>query len=142
MAPASVPEICIAVAMIVTSTVRNSSVELTAWETSPSARSSSTERVSFRRARAQFAEQPGVLDGDDGLGGEILQQRHLLVGKRPDFLPEDDDRADQYMVLEHWHAKSSSRAAHPGYQVGDRFSASVGVAHLLCPQQTAIRAIG
>ena len=31
---------------------------------------------------AQFVEQPRVLDGDDGLGGEVLQQLDLLVGER------------------------------------------------------------
>ena len=31
---------------------------------------------------AQLAEQPRVLDGDDGLGGEVRHQRNLLVGER------------------------------------------------------------
>ena len=48
---------------------------------------------------AQFAEQPRVLDGDDRLGGEVLHQRDLLVGERPDFLPIDRDSADQLAVL-------------------------------------------
>ena len=30
---------------------------------------------------AQFVEQPGVLDGDDGLGGEGRDQLDLLVGE-------------------------------------------------------------
>ena len=34
---------------------------------------------------AQFAEQPRVLDGDDGLGGEVLDQLDLLVGEGTDF---------------------------------------------------------
>ena len=34
-------------------------------------------------ALAQLIEQPGVLDGDDGLIGEILHQLNLLVGERP-----------------------------------------------------------
>ena len=33
----------------------------------------------------QFLEQPHVLDGDDGLVGEGLKQRHLLFGKRLDL---------------------------------------------------------
>ena len=37
-------------------------------------------------ALAQLAEQPRVLDGDDGLGGEVLQQIDLLVGERPNLL--------------------------------------------------------
>ena len=37
----------------------------------------------------QFIEQPRVLDGDDGLGGEVLHQCDLLVGERPHFLAID-----------------------------------------------------
>ena len=31
----------------------------------------------------KLLEQPGVLDGDDGLVGERLQQRDLCAGERP-----------------------------------------------------------
>ena len=44
---------------------------------------------------AQLVEQPRVLDGDDGLAGEILDQLDLLVAERADFLAVDDDGADQ-----------------------------------------------
>src|SRR5262245_30220036 len=50
---------------------------------------------------AQLVEQPGVLDGDDGLGGEILNQLDLLVGERLRLLAVNDNRADQLVVLEH-----------------------------------------
>ena len=40
---------------------------------------------------AQLVEQPRVLDGDDGLVGEILDQLDLLVGERANFLAIDDD---------------------------------------------------
>ena len=43
---------------------------------------------------AQFAEQPRVLDGDDGLGGEILHQRDLLVGEWTNLLAENGNGAD------------------------------------------------
>ena len=42
------------------------------------------------RALAQFVEQPRVLDGDDGLGGEVLHQLDLLVGEGADLLAVDD----------------------------------------------------
>ena len=42
---------------------------------------------------AQFVEQPRVLDGDDGLRGEVRDQRDLLVGERLNFLPEYNDGA-------------------------------------------------
>ena len=41
------------------------------------------------RALPQFAEQPRVLDGDNSLGGEVLNQFDLLVGERADFLTKD-----------------------------------------------------
>ena len=45
-------------------------------------------------ALAQFVEQAGILDGDDGLGGEILHQLDLLVGERADLLAIDRNGAD------------------------------------------------
>ena len=54
-------------------------------------------------ALPQFVEQPRVLDGDDGLSGEALDQRDLLVGKGPNFLAVESERADQFVLLEHWH---------------------------------------
>ena len=50
---------------------------------------------------AQLVEQAGVLDGDDGLGGEVRDQLDLLVGERPHLLAIDDDGTDQLVVLEH-----------------------------------------
>ena len=37
----------------------------------------------FLDALLQLLEQPGVLDGDDGLVRERLQQRDLPLGERP-----------------------------------------------------------
>ena len=54
-------------------------------------------------ALPQLVEQPRVLDGDDRLGGEVLDQLDLLVGERPDFLAVDDDRADRAPLLQHRH---------------------------------------
>ena len=66
---------------------------------------------------AQFVEQPRVLDGDDGLRGEVLYQLDLLVGERTHLLAIDDDGADQLVVLEHRHderrcARRRARRAH------------------------------
>ena len=36
-------------------------------------------------ALTQFVEQPRILDGDDGLGSEVRQQRDLFVVKGNDF---------------------------------------------------------
>ena len=50
-------------------------------------------------ALPQFVEQPRVLDGDDGLGGEVLDQLDLLVGEGTNFLAVQDERADQFVLL-------------------------------------------
>src|SRR5262249_53062632 len=42
-----------------------------------------------------------VLDGDDGLSGEVLHQLDLFVGKWKDLLATECDRANQHIVLEH-----------------------------------------
>ncbi len=57
-------------------------------------------------ALPQLVEQPGVLDGDDGLGGEVRDQLDLLVRERADLLAVDDDRADQLVLLEHRHSEN------------------------------------
>ena len=44
---------------------------------------------------AQLVEQPRVLDGDDGLGGEVLDQLDLLVGEGPNLLAIDNESANQ-----------------------------------------------
>jgi hypothetical protein len=48
---------------------------------------------------AQFSEQPRVLDGDDGLGGETLQQRDLLVREWTNFLAVDAKEANKLIVI-------------------------------------------
>src|SRR5262245_19084834 len=60
---------------------------------------------------AQFVEQPRILDGDDGLGGEILRQLYLLVGKCTGFLPVDYNHATKIPVLNHWYCEHGSKAA-------------------------------
>ena len=61
-------------------------------------------------ALAQFVEQPRILDGDDGLGGEVLHQRDLLVGERPDLLAVDDNGADELIIFEHGYYEFGPRA--------------------------------
>ena len=75
-------------------------------------------------ALAQFVEQPRVLDGDHGLGGEVLHQLDLLVGERPDLLAVDDDGADQLVVLEHRHDEQRPRAAELDRGDGSRIASA------------------
>src|SRR5262249_41664661 len=60
---------------------------------------------------AQLVEQPRVLDGNDGLIGEISVQCDLLVGEGPNFLPKDGDNSNQLIVLEHRHTDGGPNTA-------------------------------
>ena len=67
-------------------------------------------------ALAQLAEQPRVLDGDDGLGREICQQLDLFGAERTYLLPIDGDGADQFTLLEQRdeEVRSGARGLHEG----------------------------
>ena len=68
---------------MVPSTVSRSSVELTAWLTSPSARSSSTERASSRvRARTSSNSRTFSI-AITAWSAKVVDQLDLLVGERP-----------------------------------------------------------
>ena len=54
---------------------------LITWSTSDVAVCCSKRLGEVRGALAQFVEQPRVLDGDDGLSGEVLDKRDLPVGE-------------------------------------------------------------
>ena len=80
-------------------------------------------------ALAQLVEQARVLDGNDGLRGEILDQLNLLGGERADLLPVDADCPNQLVLLEHWHAKH--RAGTGKFDRGDAHRVAFGIG-LLC----------
>ena len=61
-------------------------------------------------ARLQLREQPHVLDGDDGLVGEGLEQRDLLVGERAGSSVRDDDRADRRALAQQRRRETGSGA--------------------------------
>jgi hypothetical protein len=63
----------------------------------------------------QFVEQPRILDGYHRLGGEVLDQRDLLVGEGTYFLPINTDNADEFVFFEHRHEEKGARAAHIGH---------------------------
>ena len=51
----------------------------------------------------KLVQQTRIFDGDDRLGGEILQQRNLLVGERPYLLTIYGDCSNKCVFLEHRH---------------------------------------
>src|SRR5215470_7184651 len=78
---------------------------------------------------AQLVQQPGVLDGNDGLGGEVFYQFDLLVGERPHLLAIESDHTNQLVILQHRHTKYSSEFAE--FNRGDRRWMTVEVGLLL-----------
>ncbi len=62
-------------------------------------------------ALAQLVEQPRVLDGNHGLGGEIQYQCDLLVGEGSHLLTIDNDDADQAAPGKHRHGEQAADAA-------------------------------
>ena len=58
----------------------------------------------------EFLEQPRVLDGDDGLRSEVCEQFNLFVGEGTDLLAINGDRANQFVLLEHWYGKNGPGA--------------------------------
>ena len=100
------------------------------WSTSEVAVCCSNELGEVGRALAQLLQQSRILDGDDGLGGEILYQLDLLVGEWPYFLPKNDEGADILIVLQHRHTENCPRTN--GFDEGH----DAGIAHkigLVCP---------
>src|SRR5262249_18949903 len=68
----------------------------------------------IRRALAQLVQQPGILDGDDGLFREIVNKLDLFVAERPHLLAVDGDRADQLILLEHRYDENGASAGRLG----------------------------
>ncbi len=78
------------------------------WRTADDAQHIRSRRLLLQRL-AQFAEQPGVLDGDHRLGGEVRQQLYVLVGERPNFLPIDGHHTDRLIFLQQRHHDEGAR---------------------------------
>ena len=58
---------------------------------------------------SQFAEQPGVLYGDDSLRGEVRHKRNLLLGERAYLLAKDGNCAYEFFILQHRYDNESAR---------------------------------
>ena len=78
----------------------------------------------------QLVEQPRVLDGDDGLRGEVRHQLDLLVGEWTHLLAIDRDDADQLVVLEHRHGENRTDARR--YHARGTYSGSPVTIGLVC----------
>ena len=74
-------------------------------------RNTSAVAVCCSKASRVSVNQPRVLHRDHRLRREILQQRDLLVGKRPHLLAKDGEGAEQGVVLAQRHCRGAVRAA-------------------------------
>ena len=107
------PESLTAWVTIVCSTSSRSSVELTAWPTSFSACSSSTESRQLVAAGLELLEQVAVLDRDRRLGRQRRHQLDLPLRERVDLGADQPDDADHLPVAEHRHPEHRALAARP-----------------------------
>src|SRR5262249_23306593 len=64
-------------------------------------------------ARLEFGEQSHVLDSNDGLVGEGLQERNLLIGERAGVGTSHTDHSKRDTVTQHRYAESASEAHYP-----------------------------
>jgi hypothetical protein len=84
----------------------------------------------------QLVEQARVLDGDDGLGREVLDQFDLLVGEGAHLLAVDTHGANQLVLLEHRHGQKRSGAGELSKRFIWPFRREVGnMDHLLCAHE-------
>ena len=63
---------------------------------------------------AQLVEQSRVLDGDDGLVGEVRDQLDLPLGERPHLLAVDSNYANQFTLFKHGHTEEGSCTTNVG----------------------------
>ena len=63
----------------------------------------------FRVALLQFFEEADVLDGDDGLVGEGLEKRDLLIGEGTNLGSANLNRADGNSFAKQWRNESGAR---------------------------------
>ena len=73
----------------------------------------------LRQRLAQLVQQSGVLDRDDGLGGEVLEKLDLFVVEWSDLLAVNDNRTDRFVFLEHRHGDVRARATEPSRRIQD-----------------------
>src|SRR5262249_57173202 len=74
---------------------------------------------------AQLIEEPRVLDGDDGLGGKVLNQLDLLVCKWTNLLSVKKNSPLDFIVLEQRYAQDSADAAN--FNGGNRQRFAIGI---------------
>ena len=110
--PRLAPHRLVAVSMRLSKTSCSSNCErLMIFSTSAVAVCCSNASVRSFGALTQFVEQPRVLDGDDGLRGEVRDQLDLLVGERTHFLAGQDECTNHFALVQQRNAQERPYAA-------------------------------
>src|SRR5262245_36341258 len=78
----------------------------------------------------QLLEQPHVLDGNDGLVGERLEQRDLLIRELPYLLPAKEERSDRHAFPEKRYSEAGSMP-HPQGDLGPQGELDPGAGKIL-----------
>ena len=81
-------------------------------------------------AGLQFLEQAHILDGNDGLVGESLQQRDLLVRELPYLLASKEEGPDRHAFAEKWYRERGPVPEPDGNRRADR-ELGLGVGEVL-----------
>ena len=89
-----------------------SRVELTAWQTSPSARSSSTDRASSRVRACTSSNRRTFSIAITAWSAKVVDQLDLLVGEGPYRLARQIDDADRRPFPQHRHAQHGPDRRH------------------------------
>ena len=76
-------------------------------------------------ALTQFAEQPRVLDGNDGLGGEGPEKRYLLIRKWINFGTSNLECSDRHALTQQWN--TSNRPVSEPFCQGASFGEVLGL---------------
>ncbi len=63
---------------------------------------------------ALLSDQPGVFHRDHGLGGKVLQQSNLSVGKRAHLLPLGADITEHRLILTQRHEQRGADTSNFG----------------------------
>ena len=82
-------------------------------------------------ALTQFVEQPRILDGDDGLRGEVRDKLDLLVGEQTHFLAGQEECTNHFALVQQWERPASVRMP-PSATAGDGHWIMLSCIDLLC----------
>src|SRR5512139_2679407 len=83
-------------------------------------------RFQLDSSLAQFLEQSRILDGNDGLRGEVADELNLFISEWPHFLTVYADCSDQLAFLEHRYNQQGSSTCELDDRLVGSFRSDIG----------------